>query len=465
MLAPATGNYEVDRQRHVQAFAEGLPTEIARVEATRAAQHQLRDQRLSSLLEHAREHSPWHRRRLASLGSAHASFDDLRSIPPMTKAELMHHWDEIVCDRRLSLSLADDHIERIGSHGPAYLLDSYHAAATGGTTGHRGVIVWDFEGFRLCGSRAPAWGRSVTNQLKLAIELPVVAATIGSYSTVHMLGAFTRCFSNPALMQMHPIAASMPIEQIIERLEELQPDILAGYASMLQELALHKLAGRLRIDPAVVQAGGEPFLPEARAAVSKAFPVPVRDTWGSTEVGFGAASFPGTEGLVISEDLVIIEAVDAEGRPVSHGERATKMFVTNLTNRVLPIIRYEITDEVTLLPPDPDCPWKGERLSAIHGRQDEVFVYDGGRKIHPHTFRSPLTQHAAVAEYQVRQTTRGAHVVLVGARDVDIDSLKREIEKALSGAGLEDPVVQIKRAHSIERHARSQKLKRFVPLD
>jgi hypothetical protein len=166
-------DYEVDRQRHVQAFGQGLPEEVDHVEASREALHRIRDRRLNALLDHAREHSPWHRKRLASLGSAAVSGNDLRAIPSMTKSELMQHWDEIVCDRRLSRALANDHIETVGQQGPVYLLDSYHAAATGGTTGHRGVVVWDFEGFRLCGSRPTAWGMSVSRLLHLGIEPPL----------------------------------------------------------------------------------------------------------------------------------------------------------------------------------------------------------------------------------------------------------------------------------------------------
>jgi phenylacetate-coenzyme A ligase PaaK-like adenylate-forming protein len=103
-------------------------------------------------------------------------------------------------------------------------------------------------------------------------------------------------------------------------------------------------------------------------------------------------------------------------------------------------------------------------MAAIHGRQDDVFEYDDGRRIHPHTFRSVLSGHAGIAEYQVRQTVRGARVIIVGSDALDIHVVERELVDALSRAGLLRPDVQIERAGSIERHAQSQKLKRFVPL-
>jgi phenylacetate-coenzyme A ligase PaaK-like adenylate-forming protein len=103
-------------------------------------------------------------------------------------------------------------------------------------------------------------------------------------------------------------------------------------------------------------------------------------------------------------------------------------------------------------------------MSAIHGRQDDVFAYPNGRRVHPHTFRSLLTRHAGVAEYQVQQTDRGARVIVVGSEAVDLGTLTRELEKALFEAGLDRAEVRVQRVRSIERHPQSQKLKRFVPM-
>jgi phenylacetate-coenzyme A ligase PaaK-like adenylate-forming protein len=359
--------------------------------------------------------------------------------------------------------MVNEHIDRVAREGPSYLLDSYHALATGGTTGKRGVVVWDFEGFRLVGSRGPAWGMSFAQHSGLESPTPLIVVNVGSDGITHAGGAIVRCFSNPAMMQTIPIAASKPMEEIIEALEAHKPHILLGYASILHELAEHKRSGRLDISPIAVVQGGEPFLPEAQAAVSSAFGVPIRDIWGSTEIGFGASSFAGYEGLVISEDLIIVEPVDAEGVPVPLGERAAKLFVTNLANRVLPIVRYEISDEVTLAAPDPGCPWKGQRLLSIHGRQDDVFRY-GERVVHPHTFRSVFTRHANVSEYQVRQTEDGADIVVVPLNALDASRLEQDITLALEKAGLAGPKVRIHQLERIERHARSKKLKRFVPL-
>jgi hypothetical protein len=46
--------------------------------------------------------------------------------------------------------------------------------------------------------------------------------------------------------------AAAPLPDLVTRLNDLQPDVLIGYASMIRVLADEQLAGRLRIAPRAV---------------------------------------------------------------------------------------------------------------------------------------------------------------------------------------------------------------------
>ncbi|HKB39447.1 MAG TPA: hypothetical protein VKD72_23625, partial [Gemmataceae bacterium] len=59
----------------------------------------LQRKRLRQLLRHASEHSPFYRRRLRGLDPARCRLAD---VPPLTKADMMEHFDEVVTDRRVS---------------------------------------------------------------------------------------------------------------------------------------------------------------------------------------------------------------------------------------------------------------------------------------------------------------------------------------------------------------------------
>ena len=61
-----------------------------------------------------------------------------------------------------------------------------------------------------------------------------------------------------------------------------------------------------------------------------------------TEGGF--ISFQCSEGhLHVNDDWVILEPVDANGKPVPPGTLSDKLYLTNLANFVQPVIRYEVT--------------------------------------------------------------------------------------------------------------------------
>jgi len=456
--------FEKSRQRLLKLVAKHIAVEMGRVTASLEDLWKIRDERLRALVEHAREHSRWHAERLGSVEPSSLHGSDLSMIPPMTKADLMDNWDEIACDPRLSLDLASRHLDRIARDGAAFLLDEYLVLATGGSSGRRAIVALDFEGFALgmvMIQRRAFWLRLKSGDVG---ELPVRVASLASVNPVHMGGALNACFSQPNLVKMLPVGLSRPISEIVHHLNEMEPHVLAGYASVLHELALQKLAGALTIQPAAVEAAGEPLLPEARACIEEAFGVRINNLWGSTEGGYFASTYPGTEGLVINEDICVLEPVDERNRPVPPGQRAAKVLVTNLLNRVLPLIRYEITDEVTLLEPLPDGPWHGRRVADIQGRRDDAFRYAGGVFVHPHLFRSVLTQLVDVAEYQVVQTTGGAEVAIVAGKAIDPRAAAKRLEDELEAAGLAGAVVRVSRVDRLERHPQSGKLKRFVPL-
>ena len=53
-------------------------------------------------------------------------------------------------------------------------------------------------------------------------------------------------------------------------------------------------------------------------------------------------------GSHLPDDLCLFEPVGADGRPVPPGWPSERVYVTNLYNHALPLIRFEVTDEVTV---------------------------------------------------------------------------------------------------------------------
>jgi phenylacetate-CoA ligase len=453
-------DYETLRQLH-QAYAMGLaPQFIERLDwsADRLARH--RAERLRGLVRDAIVRSPWHRERLADLDVDRLDEDGLRALPSMTKRDLMDNFDRIVADERLTLELVNDHLQTVTTG--SYLLDRYTAVTSGGSSGERGVFVYDWEGW------ATFWlgmGRYLVRAKQRDPELsarPIVLGWVTAAHFTHASAALARTFASPEFVNVR-FPVTLATDDVVAGLNETQPDFLFAYPSVLHVLAFEARAGRLRISPRRVLSLAEPLLPEIRAVAEEAWGVGVGNLWGASEGGVVGGACEESR-MHLSDDLVIVEPVDQDGRPVPTGERSAKVYLTNLFNRGLPLIRYEITDEVTILSEPCPCGSAHRCVADIQGRLDDVFAY-GGRRVHPHVFRSVLSRHAGVVEYQVRQTVRGAGIAVRCGGAVDFARLSAEIADGLRALGVPDPLVEISAVERLERDPGPAKLRRFVALD
>src|SRR3954454_9611373 len=460
----ATGSeFDVDRQRHLRAFADRLSVEADRLTWPLERLHGLRDERAWALLRTPKARSPWHAKRLAGIDVDAVTGADLAALPTMTKTDVMEHWDEIVTDRRLTLELAEAHLERVASDGPAYLLGEYQVVTTGGSSGRRGVFAWDFEGwlgFALARGRPTFWLRRHAES-----EREVRRAFVAAAHSTHPTAILPRTFAgSPQLGVGRSFPATLPLGRIVDGLNRFDPTDLFAYPSMMHRLAREPRSGRLSISPRELNCGAEPLLPEARAEIEAAFGRPVINLYAAAEAGVIARSYPSSSGLHLNEDIAVYEIVDADDRPVPDGDWGAKLLVTNVVNHALPLIRYELDDRVRMLVEPNLDPWTGRRIADPEGRVDGAFVYDDGIEVELHLFRSALGRRRQILEYQVRQTPAGANIAVRTCASVDTDALRRELLHGLMTLGVERPEVTIDVIEEIERAASTGELRRFIPL-
>jgi len=455
-------SYEALRTRHCR-FARALVSD--HLERLRWTPERLAAERLMglrALIFIARERSSWHRRRLAGIDPKTLTETDLERIPPMSKDDLMDNFDAIVTDPRLSLEAVESHLA--GLTDDAYLLDEHHALASGGSSGRRGVFVYGWD----------AWARAHVGFFRYLLRdwrpawpthpAPVFAV-LASATLSHFSAAHPRTFSDPALIQFARLPLTLPtfpLERLVAELNALQPTILSGYPTALHQLAAAARTGALRIRPQLVVTYSEPLSAGVREALEQTWMTEVRNIWGTSEGGpTGVECAAG--GLHLSDDLLIYEPVDAVGRPVPVGESADRLLLTNLYNPVLPLIRYELADGVTLSDAACPCGSTHRLLAALHGRRDQSFRYDGGLVVPAVVFDHRLERERHIIEYQVRQSARGATIHLRCSGPIDLIALARGIAADLAALGLERPEVPISVVAHLERQA-TGKLARFLPL-
>ena len=452
--------YEELRQRHVADAASMLPGMMERLDwsAERLAAH--RQAELRRLVRVAKDLSPWHRKRLSDVNPDEVDESMLAELPVMTKDDLMANFDEIVTDDRLHLDVVEDHLDSLTDD--AYLFDRYHAVASGGSTGRRGVFVYDWDSWAIFYWSALRYEIRALRQDADLAAAPARGAMVYAHHATHVSGAMGQTFATGEV-ELHRFPVTLPLDEIVAGLNACQPTLLlSGYPSVLFGLAKEARQGRLRIAPARISCAGEPLLPEIRAALEEAWNVPVINLYGASEFG-GHVSCGLGPGLHLSDDLAIFEPVDAAGRPVAPGVCSDKIYVTNLFNYTMPLIRYEVTDQLRFIDGACTCGSAHQLIADPQGRQDDCFRY-GDLTINAHVFRSVLGRQRNVLEYQVRQTASGADVAVRCIGSVNCAEIAAEITRDLKTLGVDSPEITVVPVEHLERHERSGKLKRFIPL-
>ena len=415
---------------------------------------------LRTLLDHAIRYSPFHARRLAGLDPSRIALDDLPSLPVMTKAQMMAELDDVVTDRRLGRQVIERTLADTGTE-PRLLFEDYVCLTSGGSSGTRGVFVLDVAalvGF-MCSIVRPAVARLIAATGAAPGGLPpggLNMAMVGAASSVHATGLAPRVLDGEAI-SFASVPATLPMEEMVARLNALRPPRLMGYPSMLARLAREQHAGRLRIAPDSITCTGETLLPEHRDAITEAFGISPGSTFGSSE-GLVGVSPPGCATHTFATDLCIVELVDEQHRPVADGTPSARVLVTNLYNRVQPLIRYELADALVRQPEDSG---HGHLRATVQGRNDETLRF-GNVVVHPVVIRSALLAVPQVIEYQVRQIKDGIDVAVVAEAPFNLPWLRERLRAALVTAGVPDPAVSVRTVLSLERHPETGKCRRFI---
>ena len=290
----------------------------------------LQAKRLRALVRHSRERSPYYRKRLSGVPEE----IPLDRLPIMTKDEMRDRFDDLVTDRRLRLRDLQWWMKTDLTLGRGYL-DRYAVCHTSGSQGAPHVIVQDAKCINRILATMAARGRpgprpGIREGLrKLVAPTRIAAVTFrrGFYPS-----GITLEFAPEVLWPFARLTRLSSIQpDLVERLNELQPHVLSGYASVLEGLAFQADSLNLR-NLEYVTNSSEQLSARARERIEKAFRAPVIDHYGTGECLQLADGCPQCGQLHINADWAILESVDDDYRPVPPGELGTRVLVTNLAN-------------------------------------------------------------------------------------------------------------------------------------
>lgn len=408
--------------------------------------------RLLGLIQFARARSAFYRELYASLP---ADIRDPGSLPPVTKADLMANFEASTTDPAATRETAGAFVGNPALIGRLYL-DRHVAFATSGTTGRPAIFLHDRGAVNVYLALGAV--RRLASLLSAGSVRPFLAgggraATIvttgGHYTSSVVESLARRRF--PGLSGRHRVYSLLaPLPDIVAALNDFRPAIIGSYATALSLLAGEQAAGRLRIRPALALSGAERLSPAAGRRIVEAFHCPVRDTYAASE--FMGIAFDCRFGrLHVNADWLILEPVDADFRPTPPGVASFSTLLTNLANRVQPLIRYDLGDSITADPAPCAC---GSPLPVIRveGRGDEILSLetpDGGeRPLLPLVLATVVEETPGVGSYQVIR--RGPRRLCLrideapGAGRLDVcDEVARRLREYLSRQGLPTVTVEV----------------------
>lgn len=437
------------QRKRLADFASGarLSRELAERERwPRERLARFQQERLDELVAHAVQRSAFYRERIGRpTGPV-----ELSRLPTLDKATMMDRFDELVTDPRLRRDELLDHVETLT--GDALHLGRYRAMTTSGSSGRKGLFVYDRLAWRALIAQFLRYNAMVGIRPRLPRRLRVAA--LGGASGSHMSRRITQTV-DIGLHRVLSLPVTLPLTQLTQELDRFQPQFINAYPSLAVLLAEEQLAGRLRISPEAMSTSGELRTPQMTARIQEAFGVRPFDFYGTTE-GLWGAECEHHSGIHLFEDMAIIENVDAGDRPVPDGQPGARLLVTSLFNRTQPLIRLELADAVTLDPEPCPCGRTLRRIRSIDGRSDDVVELPGTAvasiSVHPLQF-AVVARDRDVVEFQVIQEGARLRVLVVARGEAPAleTRLRAAVERRLRDLGVAEPAIRVERRTALQR--------------
>ena len=289
---------------------------------------------------------------------------------------------------------ADDTLEN------KWIRNQFLVSQTGGTTGERAIVVtdresWDLQGAAIfCRTNRGVSPRRRLKGLLTGEKFRMAMLVAECPSCVTWQSARSSQQRGSRLAQTELLSILAPLDESIARLNQFQPHYFFVYPSYLRAIALARLNGTpVTFDPVTLTVGCEILTGPDRELIQQAFPKSrLINQYGTTECVALGVSCPAGQ-IHANVDYVLLEPVNAQYQPVPTGVFSDRLLITNLTNRVQPIIRYELSDSIRVLEQPCDC---GSPLPVIElrGRADDVmYLVDGHnttREVLPMSFYTGL---------------------------------------------------------------------------
>jgi phenylacetate-CoA ligase len=194
------------------------------------------------------------------------------------------------------------------------------------------------------------------------------------------------------------------IEGLLNQIDRERPVLIDGYAESLNMLSLHAQR-RSNWSPRAILSSAQELPKITQMNIEGMFGCKVLNKYGAREFSGIAYECLSQQGMHVLMESYIVEIL-RNGKPVLPGE-VGEVFITDLNNYSMPLIRYRIGDLAELSPLLNSCPCgrSTTKISRIIGRT-QALVEGGNGVLMPGTFFSHFFKEYFdyVKSYQIIQS-------------------------------------------------------------
>ena len=200
-------------------------------------------------------------------------------------------------------------------------------------------------------------------------------------------------------------------------IQRYRPVLLQGYASVLADVARVVIGHRLPMPKTLVgvYSTAEVLDDSQRRLIEEAFGCKVFNQYGSREIPNIACECRHGS-MHVFTDMVYLESVQVESE--------SRLLVTSLTNRLMPMIRYDIGDTGRLLDGACGCGLPFPLMQMDLCRQNDHIRTRSGKTVHPAYFNRLLYGQTQIRQYQwVQRSLDRIELNLVAPRPLDTETV------------------------------------------
>jgi phenylacetate-coenzyme A ligase PaaK-like adenylate-forming protein len=326
----------------------------------------------------------------------------LEDLPIMNKKVFVENFDSIITKKNIKYRDLGKYFERTFHFDNRYL-DKYLAFHTSGSTGNPSYVLWGPEEF---GKATAAYfyklSKLHSNSVSIVnLKNKIKVAYIGILNDY--VGGNSWAYAMRYLCNLKMISAFQPIDSICDELNEFQPDIIMTKPTILGQLARKQRDKKLRIKPNKIIYAGEMIQPGDQNDIKKYFLVNPYNSYSTCETGPVAIQMSNEDGLDIYNEMVYVELLDENNKPIKEYNKVGKIVITNLYNKTVPIIRYDIGDSAYFI--NDNAKMEFSQLSNIIGRTTSFFNFytKSGDKVKVPEFPFWAIYEKGITRYQVQQ--------------------------------------------------------------